>query len=252
MIKQILRRRGKIALGFLNTHVRRIGSNYNPDEWWDASFYTSGVSDQNTIAPQKDLFATKYHYASVEMPILRHLRSRMFPVGQSRVLDIGSGSGHWIDFYSSLGAREIVGMDVSATSCNHLKEKYGAHSRVAVRHGKAADVIPGIDGEFDIVNAIGVMFHIVDDREWERTIHAAGAALRKGGIFIVGGHFGYLDGLNVQIDREGAINKRLRGRWHWKRQLGKAGFREFRLYANRAYLWIQDSLPENNILVATK
>ena len=252
MIKQFIRKRGKIAFGLLNTHIRRIGSDYDPGVWWDAAFYTAGVSDQGTIAPQKDLYATKYHYASVEMMILRHLRSSQFLVDQSRILDIGSGSGHWIDFYSSLGAREVVGMDVSTTSCAHLKDKYSTHATVAIRHGKAADVIPGIDGEFDVVNAIGVMFHVVDNREWEQTIHAASAALRKGGIFIIGGHFGYLDGLNVQIDRDGAINKRLRSRWHWKRCLRKAGFREFRLYTNQAYLWIQDSLPENNILIATK
>ncbi len=95
------------------------------------------------------------------------------------------------------------------------------------------------------------MFHIVDDSEWERTIHAIGNVLTPGGLAIVSGHFGLLDGLNVQIDK-GRTNKRLRSKRRWTRVLRKAGFADIKLYKNNAHLWIKDSIPENNILVATK
>jgi hypothetical protein len=109
-----------------------------------------------------------------------------------------------------------------------------------------------LNDEYDIANAVGVMFHIVDDSEWQNTISAIANVLKKGGLLVAGGHFGLLDGLNVQIDKDGGINKRLRSKRRWVRALKEAGFRSIKVYRNNVYLWINDSLPENNILVATK
>jgi hypothetical protein len=96
------------------------------------------------------------------------------------------------------------------------------------------------------------MFHIVDDNEWEDTIACIAKSLNKNGHFIVGGHFGYLDGLNVQIDQEGNINKRLRSRMRWKKNLKEGGFRKVLIKNNKSYLFIEDKLPENNILIGVK
>lgn len=96
------------------------------------------------------------------------------------------------------------------------------------------------------------MFHIVDDEEWTATLAAVASKLKSGGSFVIGGHFGLFDGVNVQIDPDGHINKRLRSRRHRIRALRALGFSTFRYYRNRAYLWIPDSLPESNILVASR
>ncbi|HEY9035625.1 MAG TPA: hypothetical protein VIM96_02830 [Pseudomonadales bacterium] len=96
------------------------------------------------------------------------------------------------------------------------------------------------------------MFHIVDDSEWEDTIRAVSSSLETGGVFVVGGHFGMVNGVNVQIDKDGAINKRLRSKRHWIKVLRSAGFKDVTVYRNYAYLWVNESLPENNVLIATK
>ncbi len=252
MIRQWLRKRAKIGYGFLNTYLMRRGHQYDDRSWWDKSFYTGGVSDRQTIAQQRSVVAAKYHYASMEMQILRHLRNNNLSVDSCSVMDIGSGSGHWIDFYKSLDAGSVVGMDVSSSSCSHLRQKYAGDSGVEIHHGKALEVIDGLNGEHDIVNAIGVMFHIVDDAEWRDTVAAIGRVVKKGGLFIIGGHFGLLDGLNVQIDKDGNINKRLRSKRHWRSTLREAGFKDIQFYHNNAYLWIDEPLPENNVLIARK
>lgn len=235
----------------VNTHFDR-GAGYEDTEWWDRAFYTKGISDRQTISADKSVVSARYHYASVELLILKHLRNRRVSIAQSRVLDIGAGSGHWIEFYRSLGAAEVAALDVARSSYEYLEKRYVDAGDVEIHHGKAVDVIGRLSGEFDVVNAVGVMFHIVDDSEWAETIASVGRVVKAGGCFVVGGHFGYLDGLNVQIDRDGQINKRLRSRRHWTEQLQQAGFRDISVYKNRAYLWIRDHLPENNVLVATK
>jgi hypothetical protein len=77
-------------------------------------------------------------------------------------------------------------------------------------------------------------------------------ALRTGGVFVARGHFGIFNGPSAQIDVSGNINKRLRSRRNWARTLTEVGFRRVDFYRNDAYLFINDNLPENNILVATK
>ncbi|HEY9035624.1 MAG TPA: class I SAM-dependent methyltransferase [Pseudomonadales bacterium] len=135
MLKQWLHKRAKVTYGILNTYVRKKGRVYNAAQWWDAQFYTAGVSDRQTIAPNKGVIAAKYHYASVEQRILAHLCNRNVRVNQSSVLDIGSGSGYWIDFYRALGANRVVGLDVALSSFNYLNDKYADTSGVHVFRG---------------------------------------------------------------------------------------------------------------------
>lgn len=252
MIKQYLIRQAKIGRGVQNTYIKKMGKKYDDTKWWDASFYTEGVSDRQTISQKKSAITSKYHYASMELQILKHLRNNEKSINQANILDVGSGSGHWIDFYKSLQPEAITGMDVSLSSFNYLTKKYAEDSSIEIHQGKALETLSRLSGNYGFVNAIGVMFHIVDDYEWQETINQIGKKLKKGGVFVVGGHFGLLDGLNVQIDKNGNINKRLRSKRRWIHELRTAGFTSVKVYRNYAYLWINDTLPENNVLIATK
>lgn len=239
-------------MGLLNTRFRKLVIPYNAASWWDSDFYVSGVTDRQTISPQKNELSSRYHYCSVEQLILRHLFNNSLKTEGARVLDIGSGSGHWIDFWKELGANSIDGVDISISAVAHLKSKYASDESIKIHSGRSVDVIKTFDGSFSVVNAIGVMFHLVDDQEWSDTISAVADNLDAGGLFVIGGHFGILDGVNVQIDSSGHVNKRLRSKRHWVRKLKENGFSDWCLYRNSAYLGIRDTLPENNILIARK
>lgn len=267
MIKQYLRRKAMLLRGIVYTYSGKDFKPYEDKTWWDKEFYVKGVSDRQTIHADKHRLSARYHYNSVESLILEYLynhrvqKSARLWGGKAqdssfsehlRVLDIGSGSGHWIDFYQSLGVCRQTGIEVSASAAEHLREKYSAADGIEIYHGNALEVIPQLEGKFDVVNAIGVMFHITDDTVWTDTINAMANSVEPNGFIVVGGHFGWLDGLNVAVDDSGGIIKRLRSFRHWKRVLKKAGFRKIHLYRNNAYLWINDPLPENSILVAEK
>ncbi|MBA3564599.1 MAG: class I SAM-dependent methyltransferase [Gammaproteobacteria bacterium] len=252
MVRQFLRKKAKIARGLWNTYFVKRGEIRDGRERWDELHYVHGVSDRQTLAADKHLIAAKYHYNSVELKILRHLREYGIETQGSVVLDIGSGAGHWIDFYKSLGSASTIGVDVSRLSTEYLRNKYKDHSDVTILHGKASEILAGLDAKFNIVSAIGVMFHIVDDVEWIATIKMIARSLQPKGLLIVGGHFGCFDGLNVKFDPDGGVNKRLRSKSRWSRVLKEAEFSEIRVYRNQAYLWIDDVLPENHLLMATR
>ncbi|MEM9659456.1 MAG: class I SAM-dependent methyltransferase, partial [Planctomycetota bacterium] len=245
----------KIVHGMLRTYLRRYGGAYEPQTWWDKTFYDVEISDARTISRTKSHISSMYHYASVELLILRHFANhRVGSLG--RVFDVGSGAGHWIHFYQGLGASECVGVDVSQKCVNALRSRFADNDAVTIHHGTCANALAQLseqdEQQYDVVNAIGVMFHIVDDDEWRRTIQRIGAAVRPGGHYVIGGHFGFLNNLNVQFDHAGRVNKRLRSRTCWRRELRSAGFRKVSFYANNAYRSIRDLLPENNLLIACK
>lgn len=252
ILRQFLRRRAKIWRGIRRTFLSRGDQPYAADTWWDTDFFTQGLSDRQTIAADKNPLSAAYHYASVELLILRELRNRRADLAGARCCDLGSGSGHWIDFYLSLGAGSCTGIDISEKSAAFLRGKYAGDARVTIHRGRLLDRLPDTGEPFDLINAIGVMFHLVDDGEWEQTLLEIGRRTRPGGWLVAGGHFGWVDGVNVQFDEHGRVNKRLRSARHWRRALAQAGFGDLRLRRNHAHLFIRDSLPENNVLMARK
>ncbi len=252
MLYQFLFKRAKILRGVYRTYLRHHRSSYNPTTWWDEQFFTKGISDRQTISAEKNPLTAANHYSSVELLISRHLRNNGWHMREKVICDLGSGSGHWIDFYLSLGAKRCIGVDVSKKSVGFLRVKYAEREDVSIEQGRLQVVLENHTPSFHLVNAIGIMFHLIDDDEWEQTVHQSSRVLLPGGIFVIGGHFGLIDGLNVQFNPDNTVNKRLRSAYHWKRSLRRAGFVGTKLYKNRAYLSIKDTLPENNILIAQK
>jgi SAM-dependent methyltransferase len=252
MLKQWIRRKRKVFRGFVRTYLRRDHKSYHPTSWWDERVYTRGMSDSRTISQDTSLLATKYHYASVELVILRHLRNHNIDLTGAAVLDVGSGAGHWIDFYRSIGAAACVGIDISETSVRFLQKKYAAQEHVQIYHGLFQNILEANPAKFDLINAIGVMFHVVNDPDWEKGLQLLTKNLEVGGTLIIGGYFGLLNNVNVQFDAENSVNKRLRSRMHWMKKLRALGYTKLKIYQNLAYLRIDEPIPECNILVARR
>lgn len=240
----------KNCLGVYNTFIRGRTEPYN-EAWWDDTFYKGAISDSGTINKAMDKYSTCYHYASIELLISRALFVNSENLQMRHVLDIGSGAGHWIRFYDGLGAAKICGVDVSKKSVDYLTATFDANESIQVKHGQAHLVIDAFQTRFDIVNAIGVLFHVVDDALWEETLSKIAANLKPGGYLVVGGYFGLLNGLNVQADAQG-VNKRLRSRFVWHRALKALGFERIQIIHNSAAYEIPKILPESNLLIARK
>jgi hypothetical protein len=124
MLRQYARKKAKIARGFWRTYVHRVGRRHEDTSWWDFCFYVDGVSDERTLSRSKREVVTRYHHTSVELQILRHIANYGIRTNGAVVLDLGSGAGHWIDFYGSLGSAVTTGLDFSRSSVAYLTNKY--------------------------------------------------------------------------------------------------------------------------------
>jgi SAM-dependent methyltransferase len=212
--------------------------------WWDEK-YAQGVSDSQTIGPGRSERWIRTHYESVERLLERDLERRGVDLAGKHVLDVGSGAGHWVEWALGRGAAHVTASDIALPSAEHLRARWSDDDRVTVRHA----VAPDIDGPFDAVVAVGVMFHIVDDAQWQRTIAHLGSALRPGGWLAMTGMFGRIGYADVQVN-DGMVTKRLRPYARWRRELAAAGFEDLQLYRNRSWTQVPVPMPEAHVLTA--
>ena len=233
------------------------------ESWHRAS--PESLSDADTIAAGRSRLASRFHYNAVENSIIECLSARPLP-RPLRVLDVGSGAGHWIDFYRDVfDADHVVGLEISEPAVRALEGRYADAPEVEIAEGDVGDSAFALEHEFEIVNAIGVLFHIVEDDRWERAVRTLGRRLAPEGVLVVSDHFGLVT-QNVQFHRTDSfsswaefrsahgetalVNKRIRSLRHWRRCARKAGLRVECLRRTRQSGRLET--PENNVLVLVR
>ena len=111
---------------------------------------------------------------------------RMAPLVEGRetlgVLDVGSGTGFYVEAWEELGASSITGVDITDAAVSELARRFPGHSFLRADIGAERPPFP--EEAFDVVSAFDVLFHIVDDDRYRRAFANARAALRAGGLLV--------------------------------------------------------------------
>jgi SAM-dependent methyltransferase len=101
----------------------------------------------------------------------------------ARVLDIGSGTGFYIERWQALGAASVRGCDVSRTAVNALRQKFPG---LQFDRFDVSGPIPEqfLSDRFDVIDAMDVLWHIVDPAGFERALANLATLLAPDGLFI--------------------------------------------------------------------
>jgi SAM-dependent methyltransferase len=98
------------------------------------------------------------------------------------VLDVGSGTGHYIREWLRSGAARVVGSDFSETALQRLRAEFPG---VPIRRlDIGTSELPASLGRYDVVSAFDVLFHIIDDDAYRRAIRNCFHCCRPGGYFV--------------------------------------------------------------------
>lgn len=101
----------------------------------------------------------------------------------TRVLDIGSGTGFYLDLWRQLGARRIEGSDLSETAVARLRAAYPG---VAIHELDVGSQQPSVSpAAYDAISAMDVLFHILDEDAYGRAIVNLGRLLAPGGRLVL-------------------------------------------------------------------
>ena len=147
-------------------------------EFWDlrhqrASEMRSG-GDQSHDDPTNKLF-----YALRLGRLIDAMGDQTAVEAPLEVLDAGCGNGWFARQVAAFGHR-VVGIDGSPTAVeNARKVGGGPRYEVATLSGWRGDRL------FDVVYCIDVLFHIMQDDEWEASVRNLAAHVRLGGLLIL-------------------------------------------------------------------
>jgi SAM-dependent methyltransferase len=98
------------------------------------------------------------------------------------ILDVGSGTGHYLREWLLAGAGNVTGSDLTEIAVSRLSEDF---PNVPVRQlDITTRSLPTALGRYDVVSAFDMLFHIVDDTAYERALQNCFALCRPGGYFL--------------------------------------------------------------------
>jgi SAM-dependent methyltransferase len=105
------------------------------------------------------------------------------------VLDIGSGSGFYVDLWQSFGVKSVTAFDLTTVAVEHLRVKFPDVAAWEVDIGQPLP--PGLAGssQFNAVSAFDVLFHIVDDAAFARAITNISTLVAAGGYLLISDNF---------------------------------------------------------------
>lgn len=110
------------------------------------------------------------------------------PWAGRRVLDVGPGTGFYVDRWLRLGAR-VTGLDLTDVAVAKLTRTFPQARFCQGDIGRELKRIPLGPGSFDAASAFDVLFHIVDDAQYARAFRNIAALLRPGGWFLWSDNF---------------------------------------------------------------
>ncbi len=157
-----------------------MANRYNPKKYWtkhlEENFSLSGVGFTQ--------FGDSYNDWMYKMKgkILERVISKYkVDAPSAKILDIGCGSGFYVDFWQQKGARVLTGLDITAKSAGELTNRYPKFSfyEADITSPTLIRELPLKLGGFDIITAFDVLFHVVDDDKFEQAIRNIGMLCSK-------------------------------------------------------------------------
>jgi len=113
---------------------------------------------------------------------LRVLRDLGVTDAQPRVLDVGCGTGFYLRLYSKLGLRGISGLDIASSALDRLRVELPG---IDLHHADISAPLNGLGAQsYDLISAMDVLFHLVDDMAYRQALHNIHELLSPGGYFL--------------------------------------------------------------------
>jgi SAM-dependent methyltransferase len=152
-----------------------------PEQYWEErlgrDFSLGGVGHVG-LGRAFNEWAYRARRVAVRRTLLRHgIRAN-----RSEVLEVGFGTGYFVELWLELGAQSVVGLDITHRAVEALSARFPRQR--FFRQDIAASDCPRF-GAFDIVTAFDVLFHLLDEAAFQRAIANLCRQLKPGGYLLV-------------------------------------------------------------------
>jgi SAM-dependent methyltransferase len=124
----------------------------------------------------------RWLYAVRRQVFRRVIRGRI-DLKAAHVLDIGSGTGFYVELWRELGVPDVTGSDLTIVAVERLRDRFPG-----LRFEQLDISAPHVEFDgapYDAISAMDVLFHIVDDEGYARALQNLAALLASGGRLIL-------------------------------------------------------------------
>lgn len=157
---------------------------YENDSYWnkrlEKDFSLAGVGHAGV-----GLSFNRWAYKVRRAVLIRTLRDAGITVQNAKILELGFGTGFYLDLWRALGAAQVTGFDITDIAVKAARERFPSEWKF-----DKADIAKDLNfgaatGTFDLATAFDVLFHLVDDIGWNGALDNIAAALKPGGHTVI-------------------------------------------------------------------
>ncbi len=137
------------------------------DYWRDRSDGASGIEvvGHRALGPEYNAFIYRRRAEALD----QWLAARSADPARLRILDVGAGSGYYLEYWQRCGARSITAVEISPAASESLKKRF-PQFEIRCADVTVPDSLATLSGPFDLITLFDVLYHITQD-------DAAGMAL---------------------------------------------------------------------------
>jgi ubiquinone/menaquinone biosynthesis C-methylase UbiE len=104
--------------------------------------------------------------------------------GNSRILDIGCGTGDLISMLTESRDCSAVGVDLSDAIVDFARKRFASNPKISIDAASATE-LPASPLSFDLIACVNVLQHITDEEDFARALDRICLAVRPGGHILL-------------------------------------------------------------------
>jgi len=171
-------------------------TNFNAEQYWEKRLLEKwGL--QGVGFSGLGRYYNDWLYKVRKRVFYRHIPPLFKDWSEIDVLDIGSGTGFYVNLWRSLKVKSVTATDITSISVEKIKEKFPDVECFQLDIGKN---LPGnfSNKQYHIISAFDIFFHITDDNCYQKAIENISQMLQPGGIFVLSELFIHTDTVRTQ------------------------------------------------------
>lgn len=159
---------------------------FDPRAYWDTR-HTKRYGPESVGYAGLGIPFNVWMYRVRRHVVARELRRSGLDLSRCDVLDVGSGTGFYVGLWTRLGARSVSGSDFAPFAVRALRKNFP--DRRFVELDITASELPPDLGQFDVVSAFDIFYHIVEDEKYSQAFHNIRELVRPRGYFVFSENF---------------------------------------------------------------
>jgi len=158
---------------------------YENDRYWtqrlEREFTLAGVGHAGV-----GLAFNRWAYKVRRRTLLRALNAHGVKITGAKILELGFGTGFYLDLWRDMNAGLVRGFDITEIAVKAARERFGDRGWQFDKADIGAPLPLGeAKGTFDLATAFDVLFHLVEDANWNGALDNIAAALKPGGHAVI-------------------------------------------------------------------